>query len=153
LPLPDSWSEVLDRLAALLDGYYRVDKVEGGGRVEAEAWLREIVEARYGVTSLRDLPREIRAIVFQKTCGVLLLVEEEGVPLELFNGETGQVDGVVYRDGTIEYGETFGRRERIARAFARYFEGLTPEGPPWRVSDVEADRPSYEEWAKGAEFE
>jgi hypothetical protein len=144
--LPDSWSVALDRLARRL----------GGGR-EAEAWLREAVQALYGVESLHELDRTRRAIAFQKTCGVVLAVEETGWPEVVVAGATGRVTlwwpcGTIDFDPPPEEPELRPRRVRVAEIFARYFGGAALTGPPWRLSPLETDRPTYDEWAATADF-
>lgn len=138
MSLPTSWSALLDRLGRIL------------GPDEAEEWLRSAVEARYRVGSLHDLDRVGRQLVFQKSAGVLLLLEDEGVP-ETLTAEGGQA-WLLYRDGSLEpaLGQP-SRRERVARAFARYFDGVEVEGPPWRVSPEE-DLPTRGEYVESADF-
>lgn len=143
--IPASWSALLDRLAAILGG--RSEEA----RAEAEEWVRGAVLARYGVASLHDLDRVRRQLAFQKSAGALLLLEQDGVP------ETLAIDGepawLLYRDGTIEpaAGEP-SRRGRVAEAFARYFDGVAIDGPPWQLSPEEGGRPTREEWAEPADF-
>lgn len=52
-----------------------------------------------------------------------------------------------YRDGSLEPLDGYpGRRGQIAAAFARYFDGAAVDGPPWRVSPYEDDRPTAAEY-------
>lgn len=143
MALPDSWTSLLDRLGRVLDS----------APPEAEEWLREAVRASYGVESLHALDRPARAICFQKAAGVLLRLEEEGIPTELVSADGDLPPTILCPDGSLEpRGDYPGRRGQIARAFARYFAGVALDGPPWRLSDLEADRPSYDEWAASASF-
>lgn len=113
MPLPGSWGEVYGRLSEILC----VDDSE------VETWLREALRAAYGVESLRDLDRRTRAVVFQKTCGVLYSLQDE--------------PGDLAFDPRV--------RSIVATAFARYFGGVAPEGPPWRISPYE-DLPTRSEY-------
>lgn len=144
--LPGSWTDALDRLGRAL-----------GGPAEAEEWLRQAVRAAYGRDSLHDLTREERHVAFQRTCGVVLACEEAGWPDEVVDGATGRLS-LWWRDGTIDFDPgprdeaARPRRARVAEIFARYFGGVVVDGPPWRLSPREHDRPAYEEWSQGAEF-
>lgn len=142
--IPQNWSALLDRFAAILG-----DR-SAEARAEAEDWVRCAVHARYRVESLHDLDRVGRQLAFQKSAGALLALEEEGVPQTL-KAESGQA-WLLYRDGSLEpaVGQPT-RRERVAAAFARYFDGVEVEGPPWRVSPEE-ERPTYDEWVDSADF-
>jgi hypothetical protein len=144
--IPTTWSELLGRLSRRLPG----------GRAEAEDWLQEAVEARYGTASLHDLDRAGRQRAFQKSAGVLLAVEDGDAyhdPLELRNAD-GDLLWIVWRDGTIEPPGDYqpGYRDRMRAVIARYWDGVAVDGPPWRLTPYEADRPTWEEWSAPADF-
>lgn len=146
--LPTTWSELLGRLAARLPG----------GREEAEDWLRSALEARFGVESLHDLDRARRQVAFQKSAGVLLAVEDGDAyrdPDE-FRTFDGELLWLLWSDGTIEsavgYEPGPGYRARMRAVVARYWDGAVVEGPPWRLSPAEPERPTYDEWAADADF-
>lgn len=141
--LPQTWAEVLDRLSRALGSPETRD---------AEEWLREAVEARWGTSTLHELDRGARQIAFQKASGVLLALEEAGLPDELVDPDGVWPRWLLYRDGTLEPAEGYeGRRASIQAALARYF-GVSVEGPPWRIGPLETDRPSYDEYAASANF-
>jgi hypothetical protein len=125
--IPTTWTMLLDRLAYQLGG--RSD----GFRAEAEEWVRDAVEARYGVRSLHELDRPRRQIAFQKCSGVLLALEQ---------GD-GSYDDLAFQSDC---------RRRVAAAFARYFDGVAINGPPWRISPVEEYRPTWDEWQEPPDF-
>lgn len=138
--LPGSWVELLERLGLVL-----------GDRRAADVWCRQAVEALWGEGEPGKLSRPLRSVAFQKLSGVLLLLEERGIPRELVDG-AGGAEWVMFRDGSMERAD--GRpsvRDEVSAAFARYFDGVRIDGPAWRVS-VREDRPDYEEWAAAADF-
>lgn len=142
MSLPSNWAELLARLARRL----------GDDGRDGEEWLREAVEARWGVTTLRDLDRGGRQIAFQKASGVLLAIEEDGLPDELVDPDGVLPPLLLYRDGSIEPADGYpGRRAAVAAIIARYFDGVVVEGPPWQVTPIE-ERPTYAEYAGEAEF-
>jgi hypothetical protein len=142
MTLPASWRELLDRLARQV-----------GDVRDAEEWLRDAVEARWGVTSLHDLDRVSRAVAFQKASGVLLALEEQGLPDELVAPDGDLPPILLYRDGSIEPADGYpGRRRVVAGTVARYFDGVAVEGPPWRIADGENERPTYDEYVAAADF-
>lgn len=116
---PANWAAALDRLAYVLGGHGEES------RAAAEEWLRSTIRARYRVGSLYDLDRRQRQLAFQKTCGVVLALEDE--------------------PGDLAF--TLGLRRIVASTFARYFAGACPEGPPWRIGPDELDRPTYAQWS------
>lgn len=124
--LPGSFAEVRQRLARLFGGGPL-------GDADAAEWLREALSASYaGVEDEGDLPVAQRGLALQRASGALLMLEEHDVPDLAF---------------------VFGLRQIVARAFARYFNGLMLDGPPWRLGPDEPDRPLWQDWARGAEFE
>lgn len=144
--LPANWTELLARLAA------RLGDPEAGRR-DAEEWLREAVEARWGTATLHDLDRTGRQIAFQKASGVLLRLEDEGLPDELVSADGDLPPMLLYRDGSLEPLDGYpGRRAAISATVARYFDGVKVEGPPWRVGPLETERPSYDEYVAAADF-
>lgn len=90
---------------------------------DVPVWLRQAVDARWGAQSFRDLDRQQRQITFQKACGVLYALQEH--------------------EGDLAF--QVGCRHVVACAFARYFDGVALEGPPWMLDPYE-DRPTYEQW-------
>lgn len=145
--LPASWSEVYSRFADRL----------GGDREEAlrdvEEWLREAVEARYRTATLHDLDRVGRQIVFQKASGIVLALEEAGLPEELVAPDGDLPPMLLYGDGSLEpFGDYPGRRGAIAERVARYFDGVVVEGPPWRLTELETERPLYDDYVAAADF-
>lgn len=118
-----TWADVVAALASLL-----------GGGEEAEAcvleWLREAVRARYGSTSLHTLPRAHRQLAFQKTLGTLYDLQE--------------VEGDLAFDPDI--------RRTLQAVFARRWDGLHLEGPPWRLSPAEQHLPPHHEWVRESDF-
>ncbi len=124
--IPTTWTALLDRLAYQLGGRSE------GFQAEAEEWVRTAVDARFGVASLHDLDRGTRQLAFQKSSGVLLALE---------GGEAGN-----------EVALEPDCRTRIRALFARYFDGVMVDGPPWRLSPIELDRPSWEDWRGAADF-
>ena len=136
MSLPSTWTETLALLAAAIDG----------SPDDAQEWVRSAVEARWGIQSLRDLDRVHRQLAFQKTIGAAYALEEAGVPERLGAW-------LLYRDGTLEPAGGYpGRRALIAARFARYFDGVAPEGPPWQVEDGEDGYPARAELAAAADF-
>lgn len=112
--LPQTWAEAIDRLAYTLGGRQEA-------RDDAWEWLRQALEAKWGVDDVRELTRPQRQVAFQKLAGVVWRLEGEG---ELaFDG---------------------GLRRVVAAAFAYYFDGLLLDGPAWRVTPLE-DRPARAE--------
>lgn len=111
--LPQSWREVLDRFAWLICD-----------EETAREWIRQALEAQWGVLSPADLDRGRRGLALQRCSGVLLALEDF--------------------DGDLAFAA--GQRQEIAAAFARYFGGVLLDGPPWRCSPVEMDRPTREEY-------
>jgi hypothetical protein len=103
----------MKRLAAVFGG-------QGGEPyATAEEWVREACEARYGA-DLPNLHRTRRALALQKTVGTLLALEDEG-----------------------ELVFTIGLRAIVAEKFARFWDGVVLNGPPWRLDPREEDRPLY----------
>lgn len=142
--VPSSWPDLLARLAAQLGG-------DGADR-SAEEWLREAIEAVYRKPT-GELRREERHVAFQKAAGVLLMLEEQGLPDEVVAADGDLPTLLVFRDGSLEPADGYpGTRATVAAAVARYFGGVRPEGPPWRVSDAETDRPSFAEFEAQADF-
>lgn len=125
--IPTTWTALLDRLAYQLGGR------SGSYPLEAEEWIRTAVEARFDVSSLHDLDRARRQIAFQKSAGVVLGLE---------SGLAAESEVALEPDC----------RARIAALFARYFDGVAVEGPPWRISPTETTRPSWEDWNAEADF-
>lgn len=121
MALPSTWAEVYERLSCVLDA----------GDPEAAEWIREALEASYGVLDPSELPRGRRGLVLQKLSGVLL--ELEG------------------RDDDLAF--AYGRRGQVAAVFARYFGGTMLPGPPWRLDPSEETFPSYEDWSASLGFE
>lgn len=125
--IPKTWTALLDRLAYQLGGR------SGSFEAEAEEWIRTAIDARFGVSSLHDLDRGRRQVAFQKSAGVVLSLESGG-------GAENEV--------ALE----LDCRARIQAVFARYFDGVLVEGPPWRLSPAETARPCWEEWRQPADF-
>ena len=145
--LPQSWPEVLDRLGRSL-------VADGGGPAGAEEWLRQAVRAAYSVGSLHGLSREQRLVAFQRTCGVVLALEDDSLAEIVVSGETGQPS--LWWGGTFDpdpdpADPALDPRQRVAALFARYFAGVALKGPPWAMSPLE-QRPSFTEWAQSANF-
>lgn len=119
--LPGSWAEIEVRLAALFGGY--------DGEAIAREWIREALEVGFGTSDAAAIrPRSRRATAFQRLSGVLLALEDEG-------------DFTFY----------IGGRAVVAKTFARYFQGATLAGPPWRLDPTE-DLPSYASLEQTADF-
>lgn len=106
---PRSWAEAYERFAYVL-----------GDAETAREWVREALEARWGVLDPIDLPRHRRPIAFQKVCGVLMALEEDEYDLAFYVGVRAKVAGV----------------------FARFFDGVALAGPRWRLDPRENDRPA-----------
>lgn len=114
----DSWAGLFDRLAQALGGV--PGRVDGEAYEEAELWFRQAVSAHFGVDSLRDLDRAGRQRAFQRAAATIMVV-----------GELGEL---AFR---------FGIRDELRGAFARTWDGVELEGPPWRLDPSESDRPSF----------
>lgn len=110
--LPGSWAEVYERLAQLLCD-----------EPAAREWIRQALEATWGVLDPVDLDRARRGLALQKASGVLLALEDE--------------------PGDLAF--TIGVRAIVRRAVARYFAGHMVDGPRWRLDPSEVDRPTYAE--------
>lgn len=107
--LPGSWAEVYDRLGDVL----------GDDRAGRE-WVRQALEAAWGVTDPVDLDRARRGLALQKASGVVLALEDE--------------------DGDVAF--RVGVRAVVAGVVARYFGGVAVDGPVWRLDPTEHDRPT-----------
>lgn len=118
--VPRSWAELYERLASVL----------GGDDHSARWWVGEALSGLYGAWDPAGLRRSLRGIAFQKCCGAVMALEEEGYDVAFVVG----VRGVV------------------AQAFARFFGGCVLDGPPWRIDPYE-ERPTYEEWSQSSDFE
>jgi hypothetical protein len=121
---PRNWAELEQRLGGLF-----------GGGTEGAATAREIlsqaVSARWHVTSLRDIDRVRRQVVFQKLSGVLLDLEDA--------------------DGDVAFWPA-GVRDLILRTVARFCDGAVIDGPEWRLDPSETDRVTYRELVAAADF-
>lgn len=93
----------------------------------AHEWVSQALESKWGVPEPRDLPRTTRALALQKAIGALLAVEELG-----------------------EVAFAPDQRNLVAACFARFFDGVRLDGPPWRVSPTE-ELPSREEWVESTD--
>lgn len=114
--MPTSWAEVGARLAWILGG-------EPGGAAAADEWTRQAIEAVYG-TTVYELPASARSVALQKLIGTLYALEDVGS------------DGMLPLQADV--------RARVALVFARYWDGHVLDGPPWRLSPNETDRPVLE---------
>jgi hypothetical protein len=111
MAMPSSWAEVLARAAVVL----------GGGPVaaaEADEGFRQALTATYG--SRDALTGQTRALAFQRACGTVFALEDIG-------------DG-----GMLPLHDD--PRAEVRAVFARYWDGLMLDGPPWRLSPREDDR-------------
>lgn len=88
-------------------------------------WVVQAVEEIWGASTVRDLPRQQRALAFQKLSGILLTLEDEPYDLAF----------------------AIGQRAVVSRVFARFFDGAVLAGPPWKCDPFEADRPTRQEYA------
>lgn len=111
------------------EAYERISYVVGDEHA-GHAWVEEALERKWGVRDPTALDRTHRKVALQKVSGVVLAIEELGHDLAF------ALDG----------------RATIARTFARYFDGLVLDGPPWKCSPLESG-PSYDEWASGDDFD
>jgi hypothetical protein len=107
---PQGWPEAITRFDARL----------GLGEGEAQAWLEELVEKRFGVPSLTDLDTAKRQEAFVGFASVLMYLEEEV-------------------EGDLAF--TSDLREQLQSAFAAKNGGIALDGPPWRYGPNEQDRP------------
>lgn len=114
--VPKTWAETMTRLAYVFGGDER-------GAAEAREWVRDAISAKWGVESVGDLPRPVRSLALQKTITTLLRIEDEGEIL---------FDAML--------------RSIVAAIFARFWDGVVLDGPPWRISPTETDLPTYDEW-------
>lgn len=89
----------------------------------AHAWIDGAVLELWGAPDPAALERSRRALAFQKASGVLLALEDHPGDLAFDIEARTVIRGVV----------------------GRYFNGVTVDGPEWRIAPHE-DRPSYEEW-------
>lgn len=123
---PRTWPSVLERLALTLGS----SDPEGQWWAEAEEWIRQACEARWGADQF-GLSRMQRQLALQKAIGTVLALSEERGDLTFARGLRGIV------------------RE----AFARFWDGVAVDGPPWLIDPGE-DRPPYRAWleAHGADF-
>ena len=119
MALPASWAELHRRLVYVIADETSVNE-----------WVAQAAETIWGVSAVRGLPRQQRAIAFQKLSGVLLALEDEPYDLAF------RID----------------QRAVVAAAFARYFGGVALAGPPWRCSPWETDLPTRAEFAQSMEF-
>ena len=121
---PGSWPEAMSRFAEIL----------GGGteaQAAAEEWLRQAIEARFaGSQGLHELSPTQRALAFQ--WWALMLTRAASTP-----------DDPAF---------SLDQRERTRMWFAAIW-GVTIDGPPWRLSPGEHDRPTYEQWGDAAAFD
>lgn len=122
--MPGSWADLFDLLARMFGGGEQA-------RAAAVEWIRQAVEARYGVRSLRDLDRGRRAVAFQKACGTWIGLWES-------------------LEGDLAF--YAGQRDLVRDVVARYWDGAVVDGPPWRVAPTEGMRPTYGEWVAAADF-
>jgi hypothetical protein len=81
---------------------------------------------KFGVTETSSLTGQQKAVAFQRTVGALLMIEDEG-----------------------EIAFLRGQRHVVQGHFARYFDGVLPPGPPWRIDPYEP-LPTYAEWFDNA---
>lgn len=95
-----------------------------GNDYDGPAWVSQAVESKWGVAEITALTRTQRALAFQKISGVLLYVEATQ-PFDL--------------------GFMVGLRGFVQAAFAKYFDGVCLEGPPWRLDPTEP-QPVYDVW-------
>jgi DNA repair and recombination protein RAD52 len=98
----------------------RFDARLGIGDGEAQAWLEELVEKRYAVPSLSDLTSGQRQEALTKFSAVVMALEEEEGDLAFVMDLRGLVRG----------------------KFAGFLDGVALDGPPWRYSSTEEDRPA-----------
>lgn len=110
--------------------YERLAFLLGADLPSAQEWVREALTASWGHPDPADLPRSSREVALQRCAGVVLRLEDMG-----------------------EIAFDVDLRLTVATAFARHFSGFWLEGPPWRISPAEMERPSYDEWAASLYFE
>ena len=106
------------------EAIHRLGSLLGHDEPTATEWIRQAVEARFG----KDLTRTQRTLAFQKTCGAVLRLQDDEGAMLAFHPQARAV---------------------IQEAFARYFDGVAIEGPPWRLSPFE-DLPLRDEWLAAA---
>jgi hypothetical protein len=103
---PPNWSEALRRF----------DKITANG--EGAAWLEELTEKRYGVTSLQDIDRSQRLALLVGFSSALMLLEDT------------YGDDLALKPGV---------REKIQSAFAEKNDSIILDGPPWALEGAEAE--------------
>lgn len=103
---PQTWAEALRRFDGLM--------ARNG---EGQAWLAELVEVRFGATTLGDLTAAQKRQALIGFSSAMMLLEERHGDLSL----------------------TPGVRQIIAGAFAEKNEGLKLEGPAWPLDGNEAE--------------
>lgn len=119
--VPQTWAETLSLLAGALGGPH--------ADPDAREWLREALEASYGVQDVMEVPRARRPLALQRFIGATLRVQDYPADLAF----------------------TIGVRGIVAAAFARHWGGLVLTGPPWRIDPSET-LPSRDEWLAAADF-
>lgn len=100
---------------------------------DADEWLRQALQATWGVDDPSELRRPVRSLALQRTLHVVYAIQDGDL-----------ADMLIFTDD--------GGRSRIREAFARRWGGIALDGPPWRTGPGETDRPTYQEWSARADF-
>lgn len=113
--VPRNWADWERRFSELLGGGER-------GRAETGVWLRQAVVLRWGVAFEGLKPGEQREAL-QLAASTLILLEETQGDLA-FDSDP---------------------RTKVAAAWAARWDGIALDGPAWRLSVAELERPTYED--------
>lgn len=95
------------------------------GEEEATVWVEQALRSIYGVGSARELVEEARISAGNRLAGVIHALDDR-------RAEAGDFPPP--------------NRKEIQEAFGAAFDGVAPDGPPWRVDPSEEALPTHEKW-------